>query len=308
MADFQSYIIFFVVSLVSIIILRALFKNRTSSGLPPGPIRLPVIGHLHLLGPRARQALHRLSNQYGPLIHLYLGSYPCVIVSSSEIAKEFLKTQEAYWLDRPQTVATQYLGYGSQNLMFSPYGPYWKFVKKLIMSELLGGRTLDLLQTVRCYEIRSMINVMLKKSVAAEAVDVGVELTRLTNNVISSKLMKKRCSENEDEAGEIRNLIKELLQISGIFNLSDYIWFCKNLDLQGIKKRLADVRGKYDRMMDKIIEEHRHARMRRQENGGAEDAQDFLDLILEMYEDDGMETKLGMDNIKAIILVNIYQP
>ncbi|KAL1808041.1 hypothetical protein ACET3Z_025031 [Daucus carota] len=302
MADLQSYVVMFFIWLIPTIIIRAILKNRTNSVLPPGPLRLPIIGHLHLLAPKPHQALHKLSIRYGPLFHIFLGSYPCVIISSPEMAREVLKMQEACWLDRPQTVATEYLGYGSQNLMFSPYGPYWKFLKKLIMSQLLGGRTLDLLQTVRRFEIQSMINVMWKKSLAGEAVEVGVELTRLTNNAISSMLMKKRCSENEDEAGEIRNSIKELLEISGMFNLSDYIWFCKNLDLQGIKKRLVDVRGKYDRMMEKIIEEHRQVRMMRKESGGGGDAQDFLDILLDMYEDESMEIKLSMDHVKAIVL------
>ncbi|KAL8127577.1 hypothetical protein AgCh_014472 [Apium graveolens] len=203
--------------------LRAIFKSRKTSSLPPSPLKIPIIGHLHLLAPIPHQALHKLSTRYGPLIHIYLGSNPCLVASSPEMAKEFLKTHEASWLDRPQTEATDYLTYGSQNFTFARYGPYWKFVKKLCMSELLGGRTLDLLQPVRRQEIESLVNVMLKMSKVGKAVDIGVEHMRHTNNVISRMLMRERCSENEDEAAEVKNLIKEVAEITGKFNLSDYL-------------------------------------------------------------------------------------
>ncbi|KAK1391100.1 3,9-dihydroxypterocarpan 6A-monooxygenase [Heracleum sosnowskyi] len=302
MADFLGWVLAFFILLISTVILRVILKNRTSSGLPPGPLRLPVLGHLHLLAPIPHQALHKLSIRYGPLMRIFLGSNPCVVVSSPDMAKEFLKTHEASLSDRPQTVASVHLSYDSQDLMFAPYGPYWKFVKKLFMSELLGGQTLDLLQSVRRYEIQSMINVMFKKSLVGEAVNVGGELIRLTNNVISSMVMRKR-SESEEEAGEVRKLIKEIFEISGIFNLSDFIWFCKNLDLQGVKKRLLDVRGRYDQMMERIIEEHRHLRMKKTEAGNEADApKDFLDILLDMCEDESLEIRLSIDKIKAIVL------
>ncbi|KAL8122472.1 hypothetical protein AgCh_018989 [Apium graveolens] len=302
MADFQGWGIIVFILIISTII-RTILKNRTRSSLPPGPFRLPIIGHLHLLAPIPHQALHKLSKRYGPLMHIFLGSNPCVIISSPEMAKEFLKTHEASFSDRPQTVASMHLSYDSQDFMFAPYGPYWKFVKKLFMSDLLGGQTLDLLQSVRRYEIQSMINVMFKKSLAGEAVNVGGELIRLTNNVISSMVMRKR-SESEEEAGEVRKLIKEVFDTSGIFNLSDFIWFCKNLDLQGVKKSVVDVRGRYDKMMDRIIEEHRHLRMKKKEGSNEADAppKDFLDTLLDIYEDDSLEIKLSMDKVKAIIL------
>ncbi|KAK1391098.1 3,9-dihydroxypterocarpan 6A-monooxygenase [Heracleum sosnowskyi] len=304
MANFQdSVVTFFIWLMPSIIILRAILKSRTRSRLPPGPFRLPIIGHLHLLPPIPHQALHKLSKRYGPLMHIFLGSNPCVVVSSPEMAKEFLKIHEASWSDRGETVASEYMSYHSQDFTYAPYGPYWKFGKKLFASELLGGQALDHLYSVRRFEIESMVNLLLQKARGVEAVDVGSVLARLTNNVISSMVMRKRCSEKDDDAGEVRTMIKEISDVLGAFNLSDYIWFCKNLDLQGIKKKLVDVRGRYDRLLERIIEEHRQIRRKRQENdNGSHPQKDFLDLLLDMSEDDSMEFKLNMDKIKAIVL------
>ncbi|KAM7500220.1 hypothetical protein LguiA_024634 [Lonicera macranthoides] len=299
MADFQTYIIFFLTWLISTIIVRAIF--RTKSALPPSPFRLPILGHLHLLAPIPHQALHKLSTRLGPLIHISLGSVPCLVASSPEMAKEFLKTQESSFSNRPKISAVDYLTYGSQDFSFAPYGPYWKFMKKVIMSELLGGQTLDLLLPVRRDEISRLMEYFKEKAKASQSVDVGGELIRVTNNVISRMLMSERCSEGEDEAGDVRKLVKDIAEITGKFNLSDYVWFCKNLDLQGFKKRLKGVRDGFDTMMERIIEEHEVARREKKMSGGDE-VKDLLDILLDIAEDKSLEMKLSKENIKAFIL------
>lgn len=282
-------------------------KKTTRQNLPPSPFGLPIIGHLHLLSPIPHQALHKLSNRYGPLIHIKLGSVPCVVVSSPEIAKQVLKTHENSFLNRPQTAVVDYLTYGSQDFSFAPYGVYWKFMKKICMSELLGGRTLDMLLPVRRDEIKCFVELLLQKAKDGVAVDIEAELLRASNNVISRMLMSERCSENEEEAGSMRKLVQEIAELTGKFNLSDYIWFCKNLDLQGFGKRTKDVHRRFDEMMERIINEHQETRRRRNslsKGGAGELVKDLLDILLDIAEDQDSELTLTRENIKAFILVS----
>ncbi|XVE61226.1 hypothetical protein DITRI_Ditri06bG0022500 [Diplodiscus trichospermus] len=301
MADFHGYTILLLIWLVSVILVRTIFtKKRTTSRLPPGPMALPIIGHLHLLAPIPHQALHKLSTKHGSLMHILLGSVPCVVASSPEMAKEFLKTHESSFSNRPKTAAVDYLTYGSADFSFAPYGPYWKFMKKICMSELLSGRMLDQFLPVRCEELRRFLQLMIKKANASEKVDVGGELVRLTNNIVSRMTMSQTCSNDEDEAEEVRKLVQATAELTGQFNLSDFIWFCKNLDLQGMKKKLKDVRDKFDAMMDKIIKEHEEARERKKD--GDDTAKDLLDILLDISEDESSEMRLTRENIKAFIL------
>ncbi|OWM82675.1 3,9-dihydroxypterocarpan 6A-monooxygenase [Punica granatum] len=302
MADWQGYTVLFLIWLVSAILVRVVLNRTwTKPHLPPSPLALPIIGHLHLVAPIPHQAFHKLSIQYGPLFHVFLGSVPCVVVSTAEMAREFLKTYEEHFSNRPVIAAVDYLTYGSQDFSFAPYGPYWKFMKKLCMSELLGGRTLGLLLPVRSEEIKRFVQFMLRKAKESKEVDVGRELIRMSNNMVSRMLMGQRCSDKDEQADEMRKLVHEVVELTGKFNLTDFIWFCKNLDLQGFKKRLKEVRDRFDSMMERIID-HKLVRRKRKETGGSAEVKDLLDILLNVAEDENSEMRLSKENIKAFIL------
>lgn len=307
--DLKSYAIFSFICILSTYVVRALFsKSRTRFRLPPSPVALPIIGHLYLLAPIPHQALYKLSQRHGPLIHLRLGSVPCVVACSAETAKEFLKTHDLAFSDRPRSKAVSYLTYGSADFSFAPYGPYWKFVKKLCMSELLGGRTLEQLRPIRSEEMLRLLQAVNENSKERKAVNVGSELIKLTNNVISRMTMSRRCSGSDGEAEEARKLVEETAELAGKFNLADYIGFCKNLDLQGFDKRLEDVRRRFDGMMERIMKEKEEESKERKEMGNGDGAKDLLDILLDISEDETAEMKLSRENIKAFILVRLLSP
>ncbi|CAN1322447.1 Cytochrome P450 93A3 [Linum perenne] len=204
---------------------------------------LPIIGHLHLLSPIPHQALYNLSLLHGPLFRISLGSVPCVVASSPETAREFLKTHDSSFSDKPVSSAVDYLTYGSSDFAFAPHGPYWKFMKRLCMSELLGGRVLDRTVPLRRDEIRRFVEGIWKSAEAKEPVEVGGELIRLTNNVVSRMVMSERCSGGGDkEVGEVRRVIEETGRLAGEFNIGDFVWWLKWLDLNGFGKRMKVVR------------------------------------------------------------------
>ncbi|ONH95459.1 hypothetical protein PRUPE_7G072300 [Prunus persica] len=284
-AEFQSYIILFLVSIVLVRTILTKIQNKPRP--PPSPMALPVIGHLHLLALIPHQAFHKLSSRYGSLIHIFLGSVPCLVASSPDMAKEFLKTHEGSFSSRPSMAVVDYLAYGSSDFVFAPYGPYWKFMKKLCVSELLGGRTLDQLLPVRHEELTSFVQLIRKKAKAAEAFDVGAALITITNNIITRMTMGQSWSKNERDADVVRKVVK-------------------NLDLQGFGKRVKELRDTFDTMMERVIEEHQETRKKRKELGeGCDAVKDLLDILLDISEDETSEFRLSRINIKAFIM-NIF--
>ncbi|KAJ6741878.1 CYTOCHROME P450 [Salix viminalis] len=247
----QCHSLIFLASILLVQIILA--KIRSSAGLPPSPRALPIIGHLHLLGRIPHQAFHKLSTRYGPLVYFFIGSKPCLLASSPEVAKEILKINEANFLNRPKVANLDYLTYGSADFATIYYGPHWK-----------------------CAERKRFLTLVLRRAEAKEAVDVGGELMRLTNNIISRMLLRTRCSDTENEADD------------------------------GFEKRLKDARDRYDSMMERIMKEHEDARRKKREIGDEGDTvKDVLDILLDIYEDENAEKRLTRENIKAF-LMNIF--
>ncbi|XP_020213549.1 cytochrome P450 93A3 [Cajanus cajan] len=281
-------------------------QNKTLIHLPPSPIALPIIGHLHLLSPIPHN-FHKLSIHYGPIIHLFLGSVPCVVVSTAEAAKEFLKTHGNSFSDRPRSISIKAISYGYKDFMFAQYGSYWKFMKKLCMSQLLGARMLDQFLPVRRQETQRFIKRVLHNGVAREAMDFGKEFMTLSNRIVSRMSMSRTSSENENEDVEIRKLMADTAELMGKFNISDFICFLKNFDsqLQGFNKRLKQIRHRFDTLMDTIIKEREEQRRKNKEIGGTRQLRDMLDVLLDILEDENSEMKLDKENIKAFFL-NIF--
>ncbi|KAI5396715.1 hypothetical protein KIW84_062804 [Lathyrus oleraceus] len=304
MAEMQYYIQLFFLWLLSTIVVRSLLTRKKNKNrlTPPSPPSLPIIGHLHLISKLPHQSLHELSTYYGPIMQIFLGSKRCLVTSSPEIAKEFLKTNEIYFSNRFRSVVVHYLSYGSKGFLFAPYGEYWKFMKKMCMSKLLGRRTLDQFLPLRQQETLRFPRLLQRKGEAGVAVDIGGELLTLTNSTISRMAMRKICCENDINVEEIRKMVRDVSELGGKFNVSDYIWFCKNLDLQGMNKRLKGIMERFDRMMEKVIREHQDERKKRKEKGEDEHVRDLLDILLEVHENEKSEIKLSMENVKAFIL------
>jgi hypothetical protein len=132
-------------SLVFLIPFLYVFKRSRSvkPNLPPSPPKLPIIGNLHQLGTLPHRSLQALSNKYGPLMFLYIGSAPTLVVSSAEMAREMMKTHDIIFSNRPQSIAAKILLYGCKDVGFSPYGEYWRQARKISVLELLSIKSVQ---------------------------------------------------------------------------------------------------------------------------------------------------------------------
>ncbi|CAN6170471.1 unnamed protein product [Urochloa humidicola] len=199
-------------------------SRRRSSGegrLPPSPMAIPLIGHLHLIQPPPHRAFDRIVARYGPLVYLRLGpSTHCVV---ADAARDLLKF-EASIPERPLTAVTRHLAYDDAGFAFAPYGQHWRFMKRLCMSELLGPRTVEQLRPVREAELAAVLRAARDAAGRGEAMDLSRQLISMSNNAIM-RMVASALPGHMTEAA--RDCAKHVAELVGAFNLEDYVGLCR---------------------------------------------------------------------------------
>jgi flavanone 2-hydroxylase len=275
------------------------WSNRNSR-LPPSPMALPLIGHLHLIRPPPHRAFDRILARYGPLVYLRLGpSTHCVVAGTADAARDLLK-HEASIPERPLTAVTRHLAYDDAGFAFAPYGPHWRFMKRLCMSELLGPRTVDQLRPVREAELAAVLEAARQAAAAREPIDVSRHLISMSNNAIM-RMVASALPGHMTEAA--RDCAKHVAELVGAFNVEDYVGLCRGWDLQGLTRRTREVRDKFDALLEIMItgkEESRRRRHATTDTGGG--TKDLLDILMDAAEDANAEVRLTRENIKAFVL------
>ncbi|GMI75475.1 cytochrome P450, family 71, subfamily B, polypeptide 35 [Hibiscus trionum] len=215
------------------------WPNHTKYGrkLPPGPRALPIIGNLLMLGKLPHQNLHHLAKRYGPIMSLRLGSVPTIVVSSPQAAELFLKTHDIVFASRPKMQASEYLSYGAKAMAFTPYGSYWRTVRKWCTLHFLSASKVEYFAPVRKAHLGYLVQSVKNSAAAGETVDLTVKVGELIEDTMCQIIFGR----GKDDGLNLRSLIDQIIHLHGLFNISDFIPYLAPLDLQGIGRRLKRV-------------------------------------------------------------------
>lgn len=277
--------------------------------MPPGPFSWPIIGNLHQLSLPAHRTLADLAHKYGPIMFLRFGSIPTLVISSSEMAKLFLKSHDLVFASRPPITAGKYLFYNFKDILTAPYGEYWRQMRKLCVTKLLTAKRIESFRHVREEETCMMIRSIWEESERGRiAVNVSKAIYTLTSNIVWRILASKKISDYELSANgeEMKDLLLEISSVTGTFNIGDFIPFLDWLDIQGVKRRTKKASKIFDELADKIIDHHVHHRNESKGHAEAENGKDFIYVLLEMKQaaenDETDQIKITNEHIKALVL------
>ncbi|CAI0455262.1 unnamed protein product [Linum tenue] len=289
-----------IITIVSVIIRkRTLASSKAAGGerTPPGPWKLPIIGNLHQLAigsslPHRRLA--ELAQQYGPLMQLQLGEIPTVIVSSAEWAKEFMQAHDLNFASRPFIPAANIIFYGGRDIGFSPHGPYWTKMRKIVAMELLGARRTKLLRPIMEQEMAKLVGLINTKPT--------INLTEMMLSFGNSITCRAAFGKIQKQEEVFLPFIKQFMKMLGGFSLVDLFPSSNLLRLlvaNAAERKLKKVHSAADAIMETIINDRLAKRSSTVAAGGNDD-EDLLGVLLNLKDTDD----LGFTEIKAVILVS----
>ncbi|KAJ8450753.1 hypothetical protein Cgig2_021225 [Carnegiea gigantea] len=264
------------------------YRNQTQRKLAPeSGGAWPIVGHLPLLGASRlpHKVLAAMADNYGPIFTIRLGVNRALVISSSELARECLLTNDKAVLGRSKSIAGELLCYNYAMFGFGPYGSYWRHMRKVVMLELLSNHRLNMLSHVWKSEIKIFVNDLYallganKSESNMVLVDLRERFRELAMNIIVRIISGKKFAVGSEEGKEFNEAIREFMEHTGFYAIGDALPFLRWLDLGGQEKAMKRNFKKLDRILQGWLDEHKQKRSK-------DDDQDFMDVMLQVVDHD----------------------
>ncbi|KAI0493422.1 hypothetical protein KFK09_023538 [Dendrobium nobile] len=302
--------------LVIVVTLTLISKSSNSSSkssstyilpapLPPAPRQLPIIGHLHHLlsgDPIPHISFRNLSSLHGPVMLLRLGQVNVVVISSREAAEEILRTHDLCFASRPEINRARAMTYGFRDIAMAPYGPSWRLLRKICITELLTAKRVASFASIRNEAVSALVESIAAAAAGRkEAVNLKQKLEETTNDIVTRAAFSRESRKGRKE--EFLRLLKDLIwQITGL-DLGDLFPWLGFVDtVLGVKGRIEGHLRGLDAILDEIIGEH-EARLRLMKSEGIDDGNvDLLDVLLTARDEEQFGQSISIENVKAVAL------
>ncbi|ESW08636.1 hypothetical protein PHAVU_009G061400, partial [Phaseolus vulgaris] len=244
------------------------------------PRCLPVQKPYHI-------TMGNMADKYGPVFTLRLGVHKNLIVSNWEMAKQCFTVNDKAFANRPNMLALEVLGYNFSMVGFSPYGSYWRHMRKILTQKLLSTHRVDMFKHVMESEVKVGIKESYdiwqkKENNGSEKATTEMKrwLGDITFNIVFRAIVGKRfVGDNDSENERILKILRDYINLAGAFTVSDALPYLRWLDLDGAERNMKKTIKELDGFLQVWLEQHKLNR-----NGDLAN-QDFMDVLLGLVEE-----------------------
>uniref|UniRef100_A0A452XKK6 4-hydroxyphenylacetaldehyde oxime monooxygenase n=2 Tax=Aegilops tauschii subsp. strangulata TaxID=200361 RepID=A0A452XKK6_AEGTS len=282
------------ISAVSVLLL-----TRKSLKLPPGPAPVPVLGNLHQLGPLPHRTLRDLARLHGPVMQLWLGKAPAVVLSSPEAAWEMLRVHDLDCCTRPVSPGPKRLTYDLKNVAFAPYGAYWREIRKLLVVELVSARRVKAVWCAREQQVEKLISTL--GCAGAKPVALDEHILSLSDGIIGTVAFGNIYgSDKFTQNKNFQHALDEATDVLSGSSAEDFLPKAvgRFIDhITGVVAQRERIFKHLDAFFDMVIEQHLDPNRAKSENSG----DDLVDVLISHWKEHRGTLKFTRNHVKAII-------
>ncbi|PHT53096.1 hypothetical protein CQW23_07558 [Capsicum baccatum] len=260
-----------------LLILKQLVPKYRS--LPPGPRPWPVLGNIFQFGKKPHISLAEFAKIHGPLISVRLGTQLVVVASSPDTASEILKTQDRLLSVRsvPRIVTYELSVLDKHSIIWSSdLSNHWKFSRAFCHTHLFSPKAIKSQASLREKNVSEMIDFLNSrkgKTVKISEIVFGTILNTLGNLFFSKDLCQL---DYEGNTSGIKHVIRKLVELGAMPNISDFYPVFDALDIQGLRKQTKIYQDQLFNVWNEIVKEKRQATS----HCSSIKNQDFLDVMI----------------------------
>ncbi|KAL7589549.1 hypothetical protein Lser_V15G41166 [Lactuca serriola] len=278
-------------------------SSSTTKKLPPSPPKLPVIGNLHQLGASVHHSFLSLARRYGDsLMLLHIGSVPSLVVSSTEAAREIMKTHDIAFASRPNTRMFRAISYNLKEITVAPYGEYWRQAKSILTLQLLSNKKVQTYNGLREKIIAECVDKITQCFLSNKPADLSDLFSSLTNDVTCMATFGR--TYNEGEIGrKFKKVLQEFSEVLGSFYFEDSIPQLAVVDrLRGLSAKVDRVAVDFDEFLQGVVDETIIKVRNNSEKISEDGVETFIEGLLKVQKEDIIGITIDADVIKALLL------
>ncbi|NXC22446.1 CP1A5 protein, partial [Corythaeola cristata] len=230
---------------------------------PPGPRGYPILGNVLELRKDPHLVLTRLSQKYGDVMEIRIGTRPVLVLSGLDTIRQALVKQGEDFMGRPDLYSFRHVTDG-QSLSFSAdSGEVWKARRRLAQNAL---KTFSVTPSPTCsssclleehvskeasYLVTKFLQVMEKE----KSFDPYRYLVVSVANVVCAMCFGKRYDHNDQELLNIVNVSEQFTEVAASGNPADFIPVLQYLPSRAMRL-FKDFNKRFIHFLQKIVKEH----------------------------------------------------
>ncbi|KAF1473323.1 Cytochrome P450 1A5, partial [Megadyptes antipodes antipodes] len=240
-------------------------RQHVPKGLknPPGPRGYPILGNVLELRKDTHLVLTRLSQKYGDVMEVRIGTRPVLVLSGLDTIRQALVKQGEDFMGRPDLHSFRHVADG-QSLAFSPdSGEVWKARRKLAQNALKTfsiapsptSSSTCLLEEHVSKEADYLVTKFLQLMDEEKSFDPYRYLVVSVANVICAMCFGKRYDHNDQELLDIVNVSHRFGDVVAAGNPADFIPVLQYLPSRTMSL-FKEFNKRFLHFLQKIVKEH----------------------------------------------------
>nr|ABQ53137.1 cytochrome P450 1A2 [Enhydra lutris] len=241
------------------------WQPRVPKGLksPPGPWGWPLLGNVLTLGKTPHLALTRLSQRYGDVLQIHIGSTPVLVLSGLDTIRQALVQQGDDFKGRPDLYSFTLVTDG-QSMSFSPdSGPVWAARRRLAQNVLKSfSIASDPASSCTCYleehvskEAEALLGRLQQRMAEAGRFDPYNEVMLSVTGVIGAMCFGRRFPQSSEDMLSLISSTNDFVEMASSGNPVDFFPILRYLPNPSLQKFKA-FNQKFFRFLQNIVREH----------------------------------------------------
>lgn len=256
-------LVLFTLTCLVFVIIKS-FWQQIPKGLKrlPGPRGYPLIGNMLELGKNPHLTLTQMSEKYGDVMQIHLGTRPVLVLSGLETIKQALIKKGEDFLGRPDLYSFQYISDGQSLTFRKDSGEVWRTQRKLAQnalktfsSSICPTSSICLLEEHVTKEADYLVIKFQQLMEEQKSFDPYRYLVVSVANVICAICFGKRYSHDDQELLSIVNLGHQFGEVAASGNPADFIPVLQYLPSRTMKA-FKDLNQRLNVFVKKIVRDH----------------------------------------------------